>query len=71
MHLAFSSSNNQSYYMEVIQEDILMEQKMRFGLVFGQWAIMKKNQANYNNVCGQFLHVFRGKKIFLKISKVL
>ena len=32
----------QSHYIEVAQGDIFMEQKMRFGLVVGQLAILKK-----------------------------
>ena len=29
-------------YIEVVQEDIFMEQKMRFGLVLGRVAVLKK-----------------------------
>jgi len=32
----------QSRYIEVAQGDIFMEQKMRFGLVLGQLAVLKK-----------------------------
>ena len=41
---AFKGNNNQSHnmYIEVAQGDIFMEQKMRFGLVLGQLAILKK-----------------------------
>ena len=35
--------NRQIRYIEVAQEDIFMEQKMRFGLVLGRLAILKKN----------------------------
>ena len=35
--------HEQSYYIEVVQGDIFMEQKMRFGLVLGWFAILKKN----------------------------
>ena len=33
---------NQSHYIEVAQGDIFIEQKMRFGLVWGRLAILKK-----------------------------
>jgi len=32
----------QSRYIEVAQGDIFMEQKMRFGLVLGQLAVLEK-----------------------------
>ena len=35
--------NRQSHHLEVGQVDILMEQKMRFGLVLGRLTIQKKN----------------------------
>ena len=41
--LATTISLNQSHYIGVAQGDILMEQKMRFGLVLGWLAIMKIN----------------------------
>ena len=34
--------NRQIHYIEVAQGDIFMEQKMRFGLVLGRLAILKK-----------------------------
>ena len=34
---------DQSHYIEVAQGNIFMEKKMRFGLVLGQLAILKKN----------------------------
>ena len=34
---------SQSHYIEIAQGDIFMEQKMRFGLVLGRLAILKKN----------------------------
>ena len=36
-------SQTQSQYIEVVQGDIFKERKMRFGLVLGQLAILKKN----------------------------
>jgi hypothetical protein len=40
--LSFFGPTIQSHYIEVAQGDIFMEQKMRFGLVLGQLAILKK-----------------------------
>jgi hypothetical protein len=34
---------DQSHYIEVAQRDIFMENEMRFGMVLGQLAILKKN----------------------------
>ena len=34
---------NQSHYIEVAQGAIIMKHNMRFGLVLGQLAILKKN----------------------------
>ena len=39
---AAASCGNQSQYIEVAQGAIFMEQKMRFGLVLGRLAILKK-----------------------------
>ena len=33
----------QSHYIEVVQGDFFMEQKIRFGLVLGQLAKLEKN----------------------------
>ena len=38
---------NQSHYLEVSQGAIFIEQIMRFGLILGQLAILKKNWADY------------------------
>ena len=38
----FKSNIIQSHYIEVLQGDIFMEQNMRFGLILGQLAILKK-----------------------------
>ena len=35
--------HDQIYYIEVAQEDIFMEQKMRLGLLLGRLAISGKN----------------------------
>jgi hypothetical protein len=39
---ALCSYYQQIHYIEVAQGDIFMEQKMRFGLVLGRLAILKK-----------------------------
>ena len=36
------SRHRQSHYIEVVQGAIFMEQKMRFGLILGRLAILKK-----------------------------
>ena len=38
-----------------------MEQNMRFGLILGQLAILKKNGADYEQLLRPFFHVFVGK----------
>ena len=40
------------------------EKNLRFGLVLGQLAILKKIGSFMNNICEGFFHVFRGKKMF-------
>ena len=37
-----SNIDNQSHYIEVAQEGMFMEQNMRFWLMFGRLAILKK-----------------------------
>ena len=37
-----TTTDNQSHYIEVAQGTIFMEQNMRFGLILGRLAIMKK-----------------------------
>ena len=60
----------QSHYIEVTQEDIFMEQNMRFGLILGRLAILKKNGGPImSNIWGWFFHVFRGKKKFKILFK--
>ena len=45
----------QSHYIKVAQEDIFIEQKMKFGLVLGLLVILKKKVwVNYDNFWGQF-----------------
>jgi hypothetical protein len=52
-------TSSQSYYIEVAQGAILMEQNMRFGLILGRLAILKKMfWADYE----QFFLTLFGKK---------
>ena len=57
---SFTKVSSQSHYIEVGQVAIVMEQNMRFGLILGQLAILKKKRyASFEGVflCfhGQFL----------------
>ena len=53
----------QSHYIEVVQGDIFMEQKMTFGLVLGRLAILKKKLgANYEQLLRVFFSCFHGQK---------
>ena len=58
--------SGQSHYKEVAQGDIFIEQKMRFGLVLGQLAILKKNWANYEQLLRPVFSCFHGQKKMLK-----
>ena len=53
---------NQSHYIEVAQGDIFMEQKMRFGLVLGRLAILKKNWGRLWATFEGVLFMFPGAK---------
>ena len=57
---------SQSHYIEVAQGDIFMEQKMRFGLVLGRLAILKKIGADYEQLLMVFFSCFQGQKNDLK-----
>ena len=60
----FAISPGQSHYIEVVQRAIFMEQNMRFGLILGRLAILKKKLGTImSNFLGRFFHVFMGKKI--------
>jgi hypothetical protein len=49
--------------MEVAQGDILMEQQMRFGLVLGQLAILKKRLGDdYYKLLRMVFSCFQGQK---------
>ena len=59
--------DKQSHYKEVAQGDIFVKQKMRFGLVLGQLAILKKKVwADYEQLLRTISSCFRVQK-FLKI----
>ena len=53
---------DQSHYIEVAQGDIVMEQKMRFGLVLGEMAILKKMRADYEQLLRVFFSCFQVQK---------
>ena len=47
-----------------------MEQNMRFGLILGRLAILKKNGwADYEHLLRVVFSCFQGQKIYLKILK--
>ena len=64
---AAASCGNQSHYIEVAQGAIFMEQKIRFGLVLGRLAILKKKlEADYEQLLRVFFSGFLGQKNTLK-----
>ena len=56
----FSVRFNQRHYKEVAQEDILMEQKMWFGLVLSQLVIRKKPWTDYEQLLRAVFSCFWG-----------
>ena len=61
---------DQSHYIEVALGDIFMEQKMRFELVLGRLAILKKKLGvNYEQLLRVFFLRFHGQKNNLKLKK--
>ena len=49
----------QGHYIEVAQGAIFMEQSMRFGLILGRLAILKKKfWADYEQLLGRFFSCF-------------
>jgi hypothetical protein len=65
-HKNFSLRNCvQSHYIEVEKGDIFTEQKMSFWLVGNT---EKKFWADYEQLWGQFFHVFKGKKNIVAFS---
>ena len=68
--LHFGMICHQSHYIEVAQGNIFMEQKMRFGLVLDQLAILKKKlEPDYEQLLRVGFSCFHGQKnkIFLEI----
>ena len=55
-------SYDQSHYVEVAQGAIFMEQNMRFGLILGRLAILKKIGANYQQLLRPVFSCFREQK---------
>ena len=59
-----NEKQEQSHYIEVAQGDIFMEQNMRFGLILGRLAILKKKDGGAD--CEQLLRAvfscFQGQK---------
>jgi hypothetical protein len=67
--LSSLTASKQSHYIEVAQGDIFMEQKMRFWLVLGRLAILKKELwANYEQLLRVVFSCFQGQKNYLKFS---
>ena len=54
----------QSHYTEVAQGDVIMEQKMRFGLVLGWFAILKKMGADYEQLLRVVFSCLQGQIYF-------
>ena len=53
----------QSHYIEVAQGDISKEQKMRFGLVFCRFAVLKKYGGDdYEQLLRVVVSCFKGQK---------
>ena len=53
---------NQSHYIEVAQEAIFMEQNIRFGLILGWLAILKKMGFDYEQLLRPVFSCFLGQK---------
>ena len=57
--------SDQSHCKKVAQGAIFMEQKMRFGLILGQLAILNKTiWANYEQLLREVFSCFQGQKMF-------
>jgi hypothetical protein len=59
----------QSHYIEVPQEDIFMDQKIRFGLLLGCLAILKLG-ADYEQLLTVVFSFFQGQKNNLHFFKM-
>jgi hypothetical protein len=63
-------TSKQSHYIEVTQGGIFMEQKMRFGLVLGRLAILKKKLgADYEQLLKGVFFMLSGAKTFFRFKK--
>ena len=69
LQLSLSKTSIQSHHIEVVQGDIFMEQKIRFGLGLCQLAIQKKMGADYDRRLSLIFHVFRDKEIIKNVFK--
>ena len=69
LQLSLSKTSIQSHHIEVVQGDIFMVQKIRFGLVLGRLAILKKRRADYEQLLRVFFFMFSGAKKIIYISK--
>ena len=58
MHVPY----NQSHYTQVARWAIFIEQKLRFGLVLGQLAMLKKISADYDQPLRSSFSCFQGQK---------
>ena len=56
----------QGHYIEVVQGVIFMEQNMRFALILGRLAILKKRWTNYEQLLRLDFSCFYGQFFFLK-----
>ena len=60
-----------SHYIEVVQGDIFMEQKMQFGLVLGGLAVLiKTTWADYEQLLRAFFSCFQGQKMFIFFKNI-
>ena len=69
MNVKSDNLQYQSHYIEVGQGDIFMEQKMGFGLILGQLAILKKKGTDYEQLLRAVFSCFQGQKNYLKFLK--
>ena len=57
---AAASCGNQSHYIKVAQGAIFLVQKVKFGLVLGRLAVLKKFWADHEQLLWAFLIFFYG-----------
>ena len=66
----FSSICIQGHYIELAQGNIFMEQKMRFRLILGRLAILKKKLGpNYDQLLRLVFSCFKGQKNNFNLKK--